>query len=161
MPVFQGTVDQIEHTKNKITTIDPDTATDEQYPSAAAVAVAVAGKVDKADGKGLSTNDYTDSDKAEVAKIAGKLDRSLTKLIIGSPDNIDSLPTENGKSAYYYSDTAFGMGGTLPSDIGRLDGFVLKEHRRPHRFKEQDLCANKIDGCRFLGLVGQALLVRR
>lgn len=35
----------------------------------------VAGKVDKVEGKGLSTNDYTDDDKAEVAKITDKADR--------------------------------------------------------------------------------------
>ena len=34
----------------------------------------VSGKVDKATGKGLSANDYTDSDKAEVAKIKNKVD---------------------------------------------------------------------------------------
>ena len=33
------------------------------------IAAQVAGKVDKIDGKGLSTNDYTDADKAAVAKI--------------------------------------------------------------------------------------------
>ena len=32
-------------------------------------------KVDKVAGKGLSTNDYTDAEKAEVAKVAGKLDK--------------------------------------------------------------------------------------
>ena len=35
----------------------------------------VSGKVDKATGKGLSANDYTDSDKAEVAKIKNKVDK--------------------------------------------------------------------------------------
>lgn len=33
------------------------------------IAAQVAGKVDKVDGKGLSSNDYTDADKAAVAKI--------------------------------------------------------------------------------------------
>ena len=36
----------------------------------------VSNKVDKVEGKGLSTNDYTDEDKAEVAKIAEKADIS-------------------------------------------------------------------------------------
>lgn len=39
-------------------------------------------KVDKVTGKGLSTNDYTDADKAEVAKVAGKLDKP-TNIIEG------------------------------------------------------------------------------
>ena len=33
------------------------------------------GKVDKADGKGLSTNDYTDSEKEKVAEIDNKVDK--------------------------------------------------------------------------------------
>lgn len=41
----------------------------------------VSGKVDKEAGKGLSANDYTDADKAEVAKIAGKLDASALTAI--------------------------------------------------------------------------------
>ncbi len=123
-------VAEVAKIANKVDKIEGKGLSTNDYTDSDKAEVAkIAGKVDKADGKGLSTNDYTDSDKAEVAKIAGKLDRSLTKLIIGGTDNIDSLPTESGKSAYYYSDTAFGMGGTLPSDIGRLDGFVLKEHR--------------------------------
>ena len=35
----------------------------------------VSGKVDKMTGKGLSSNDYTDSEKAEVAKIKDKVDK--------------------------------------------------------------------------------------
>lgn len=37
------------------------------------------GKVDKVAGKGLSTNDYTDADKAEVAKIDG-IEEDLSSL---------------------------------------------------------------------------------
>ena len=32
-------------------------------------------KIDKVDGKGLSTNDYTDAEKTEVAKIKDKVDK--------------------------------------------------------------------------------------
>lgn len=42
--------------------------------SGEAVSKALTGKVDKEDGKGLSTNDYTDSEMAQVAKIKGKQD---------------------------------------------------------------------------------------
>ena len=42
--------------------------------SADAIAKELQKKVDKEDGKGLSTNDYTDSEKEQVAKIAGKQD---------------------------------------------------------------------------------------
>ena len=124
----QGQINELNNKKvDKV--VGKGLSTNDYTDEAVAEVAKIANKVDKVEGKELSTNDYTDSDKSEVAKIAGKLDRSLTKLTVGSPDNIDSLPTENGKSAYYYSDTAFGIGGTFPSGIGRLDGFVLKEHR--------------------------------
>lgn len=66
-----------EKVTNKVTGIAQN-ATDEQYPSAKAVLTSVASavtslqalianKVDKVTGKGLSTNDYTDEDKAQVA----------------------------------------------------------------------------------------------
>ena len=42
----------------------------------AALTELAAEKVDKVTGKGLSTNDYTNEDKAEVAKVAGKADQS-------------------------------------------------------------------------------------
>lgn len=41
-------------------------------------------KVDKVEGKGLSTNDYTDEDKAEVAKIANKVDKPSQKGILSN-----------------------------------------------------------------------------
>lgn len=53
--------------------------TDNNYDATAkgivdGVTSALADKVDKVQGKGLSTNDYTDADKAEVAKVADKAD---------------------------------------------------------------------------------------
>ena len=39
----------------------------------------VADKVDKIAGKGLSTNDYSNADKAEVAKVADKVDKIAGK----------------------------------------------------------------------------------
>ena len=42
----------------------------------AALTELAAQKVDKVAGKGLSANDYTNEDKAEVAKVAGKADQS-------------------------------------------------------------------------------------
>ena len=44
-----------------------------------AQAAAIQGKVDKVEGKGLSTNDYTDADKADVDSIDG-LDERVTDL---------------------------------------------------------------------------------
>ena len=49
----------------------------------AALTELAAEKVDKVAGKGLSTNDYTNEDKAEVAKVAGKADQSALTAHIG------------------------------------------------------------------------------
>lgn len=40
-------------------------------------------KVDKVSGKGLSTNDYIDSDKVEVSKIKNKMDKNTTDINVG------------------------------------------------------------------------------
>jgi lysophospholipase L1-like esterase len=45
------------------------------------------GKVDKVTGKGLSTNDYTNADKAEVAKIANKADKSYVDSAVSNIGN--------------------------------------------------------------------------
>ncbi len=48
-------------------------------------------KVDKVAGKGLSTNDYTDAEKAEVAKVSNKLDKPNSNdgvVFINSFDNV-------------------------------------------------------------------------
>lgn len=65
--------------KNIDTSINSD-STDYGIPTSKAVSQyvqnSVSNKVDKVTGKGLSTNDYTNEDKAEVAKIAEKADIS-------------------------------------------------------------------------------------
>lgn len=52
--------------------------------NAAAIEEIRSQKVDKVEGKGLSTNDYTDEDKAEVAKIANKVDKPSQKGILSN-----------------------------------------------------------------------------
>lgn len=47
-------------------------------------------KVSKVPGKGLSTNDYTDSDKAEVAKVKDKADQTA---LDGTNRNIEGINT--------------------------------------------------------------------
>ncbi|MDY4524379.1 MAG: hypothetical protein SPE03_05020 [Treponema sp.] len=65
--------------KNIDTSISSD-GTDDGIPTSKAVSQyvqnSVSNKVDKVTGKGLSTNDFTNEDKAEVAKIAEKADIS-------------------------------------------------------------------------------------
>ena len=79
-----------EKIENKTQEIDTEEPSAEKYPSEAAAVTyvagqvsslntAISGKVDKEAGKGLSTNDYTDADKAKVASavtdISGKVDK--------------------------------------------------------------------------------------
>ncbi len=49
----------------------------------------ISGKVDKVEGKGLSTNDYTAADKAEVAKVKDKL--NAVDVVAISETEIDAL----------------------------------------------------------------------
>lgn len=53
----------------------------------------VSGKVDKESGKGLSTNDYTDADKAKLA---------ATPLFwVGTESEYNALPTKDNNTFYY------------------------------------------------------------
>lgn len=52
------------------------------------------GKVDKVTGKGLSTNDYTDEDKAEVAKIDG-IEEDLSSLGLVVENNMLCVEMED------------------------------------------------------------------
>ncbi|SFG10811.1 hypothetical protein [Sporolactobacillus nakayamae] len=61
------------------------------------------GKVSKVDGKGLSKNDYTDDDKAEVGKITDKQDAILVSpggskftLVVDDDGNLSTEPYEEG-----------------------------------------------------------------
>ena len=57
-------------------TVDAElSATSENPVQNKAIKAALDKKVDKVEGKGLSTNDYTDAEKAEVAKVSNKLDK--------------------------------------------------------------------------------------
>ena len=59
-------------------------------------------KVDKVEGKGLSTNDYTDAEKAKLAGVAPE----ATKTTIGSSDGKTTIHTQNvggsAKTAFLY-----------------------------------------------------------
>jgi len=63
-----------------------DNTSDADKPVSTAQQAALSGKVDKVTGKGLSTNDYTDADKAALA---GKLDASQ-KGVAGGVAELDS-----------------------------------------------------------------------
>lgn len=72
---------------------------------------ALNGKVDKVEGKGLSTNDYTNEEKAEVAKVSGKVDKVSGK----------------GLSTNDYTDSAKSfLEETVPEQIDRIDAKIAE-----------------------------------
>ena len=66
---------------------------DNKPVSGGAIYTALQGKVDKVEGKGLSTNDYTDEEKAQVAKIAELSNEKKVDLVL--PDIIDAVVGDN------------------------------------------------------------------
>ena len=71
-----------------------------------ALIATVNGKVDKVEGKGLSTNDYTDEDKADVGEIDG-----LVSTVNGKVDKVEG----KGLSTNDYTDED-------KADVGEIDG---------------------------------------
>ena len=72
---------------------------------------ALNGKVDKIAGKGLSTNDYTDADKAEVAKLSDKVDKIAGK----------------GLSTNDYTNSAKSLlEETVPQELDRIDAKITE-----------------------------------
>ena len=63
------TTDNTENRNNKVTAWSA-TTTDTHYPSEKLVKTSLDGKVDKVEGKGLSTEDYTTAEKTKLAGIA-------------------------------------------------------------------------------------------
>lgn len=75
----------------------------------------LAGKVDKEDGKGLSSNDFTDEDKAAVEGIPSALEAKQDKLIPG-----ENIKTINGQDILGEGDIEIqGKGGFEPTDEQR------------------------------------------
>ena len=73
-------------------------------------------KVDKVSGKGLSTNDYTDSDKAEVAKVKDKVDKVSGK----------GLSTNDFTSAY--KTKLDNLDTTLSAKVDKVTGKGLSKN---------------------------------
>lgn len=113
-------------------------------------------KVDKVTGKGLSTNDYTDTDKAEVAKVKDKVGftdyATDTKAGIVTAYGIGGISLgNNGELSLhvpteYEIDSRQGMYGNLPITISNLDYAVRSV--RPVRSDSipDKLAANTIYG---------------
>lgn len=82
-----------------------------------ALASAVNGKVDKVEGMGLSSNDYTDADKEDVDAIDGLADRVTNLEEQGGEANVIEIVKRNG--------TALPVAGkavdvTVPTNVGEL-----------------------------------------
>ena len=82
-------------------TITGTTKVPSSYVVGEYVKEAIANKVDKIEGKGLSTNDYTDEDKAEVAKIADKANIRNPLSLSDTDKTKDTVLIQHN----YYSDT--------------------------------------------------------
>ena len=75
-------------------------------------------KVDKEEGKGLSSNDYTDADKAKLAGLKNYDDTQIRGLIAGKA-NLQHQHTVTDITDFpelYYDATAFFTSGAYPSD---------------------------------------------
>lgn len=92
------------------------------------------GKVDKVEGKGLSSNDYTDEDKEQVAKIEGKQDTlTLTvkdngNIVLGNiaGQTKEFMPaTPSGDPMHYYYLSHFGV--TYNESTGFFELEYLKD----------------------------------
>ena len=84
-------------------------------------------KVDKVEGKGLSTNDYTDEDKAEVAKIAEKADISNPLSLSDTDKTKDIVLIQHN----YDSETSTGKYVGRSIDINNLSESGLNAYNIP------------------------------
>lgn len=97
------------------------------------IAAQVAGKVDEIDGKGLSTNDYTNADKQAVERIlSGEINASyivdigvedkyfdidIDGMVCLKPAYRGALPTKRSAYTYAISDAGIGVVGTKNSEL--------------------------------------------
>lgn len=89
------------------------------YPSVAAVKGGLSGKVDKEDGKDLSTNDYTDSEKTKLAALPTNAE--LNTALDGKADKV-AAATEGNLAALDENGNIVDSG--LPSsDVAKEDGY--------------------------------------
>lgn len=115
-------------------------------------------KVDKVEGKGLSTNDYTDEDKAEVAKIANKVDKPSQKGILSNESAVGvitlvkstTMPEEPNDSMIpttkllkdYVGDNSHPL---QLSDTDKTKSLVLIQHNYDSETQTEKYIARSID----------------
>ena len=99
-----------EDSANKVTTLD-ENSTDDQYPSAKCMYDTLRyTKVDKEDGKGLSTNDYTNEEMGKVAKI-----NSIEEGLYDTRYNFEKLLNDFSEFKESSTTAISGVTGTSPS----------------------------------------------
>lgn len=91
----------------------------------AAVDTALEGKVDKVDGKVLSSNDYTTDEKNKLAELANYDDTGVRGLISEKPDNLADLndvsgaaDAEDGQALVYDAENEVWVPGTVSGGSG-------------------------------------------
>ena len=107
-------------------TINIPTADDIHWGTNTTLQTELDKKVDKVTGKGLSTNDYTDTDKAEVAKVKDKANRYNSS---GGFEGGNSARTEKGGAVGKYA-AANGAGGAVGYTAISEGGFAGGEFAR-------------------------------
>ena len=106
------------------------------YAKSTDVTTALDKKVDAVEGKGLSTNDYDNAAKTEVAKIKDKADASTVTTLSGKVDtNTEAISTINGKLAGLTG--AMHFVGTSTTDPMGESGATVENHPT---FASGDVC---------------------
>lgn len=92
-----------------------------------AIKIDMPNKVDKVEGKGLSTNDYTTTDKQEVAKVKDKADKSVVDAIFTNGITPTSLNAILGSEQFPFKDIF--VSGINKSENGYTkvtNGYILQ-----------------------------------
>ena len=111
-------------TKTHVGLGNVDNTSDANKPVSTAQATALGLKVDNVDGKGLSANDYTNTDKAEVAKVT---DKANTADVLIKTNTTEYTPTADYHPAtkQYVDDNAGDPGGIAVQAEEPTDPSVL------------------------------------
>lgn len=130
------TTDNTENRYNKVTEWSA-TTTDTNYPSEKLVKGSLDGKVDKEAGKGLSTNDYTDSDKEKLDGIAAGAEvnqNAFSSVTVGSvtveaDSKTDTLELAGGTGIAAEGDATgekvtFSLDSSTQTSLGKADNSV-------------------------------------
>lgn len=109
-------------TKEQVGLGNCDNTSDEMKPASAAVRALLDTKQDRAEGMGLSRNDYSDADKALVARIEDKADTANVLTLDNESAYVPTLPTHPCTKGY--ADNVALQAGAVSSVFGRAGQVV-------------------------------------